>query len=62
MTLPVKKLSDMSGSIGSYFGGEKDIPILTIELPPYSHVKPIHILWENYQSLIMASISFWYEK
>ncbi len=59
--LQVEKLSDMSGSIGSYYGDEKKIPILTIELPPYSHVKPIDYLWEKYKSLLFASISFWYE-
>lgn len=59
--LPVEKLSDMSGSIGSYYGDEKQIPVITVELPPYSHVKSIELLWDTYKSLLLASISFWYE-
>ena len=59
--LPVEKLSDMSGSIGSFYGDEKEIPVITVELPPYSHVKSIDILWDTYKSLLLASISFWYE-
>ena len=57
--LPVKKLSEMSGSIGSYFGNNKNIPVLTIELPSYSHAKSVEYLWDTYQTLFLTSISFW---
>ena len=51
----------MSGSIGSYFGKNREIPVLTIELPPYSHVKSVDYLWEAYQNLLFTIVSFWGE-
>ena len=59
--LPVKKLSEMSGSIGSYFGKNREIPVLTIELPSYSHAKSVDYLWEAYQKLLFTIVSFWGE-
>tara|TARA_B100000925_G_scaffold228780_1_gene177239 strand:- start:412 stop:1110 length:699 start_codon:yes stop_codon:yes gene_type:complete len=59
--LPVKKLSEMSGSIGSYFGKNRNIPVLTIELPAYSHVKSVDYLWETYQHLLFQIAGFWKE-
>ena len=59
--LPVKKLSEMSGSIGSYFGKNRNIPVLTIELPAYSHVKSVDYLWETYQNLLFLIAGFWEE-
>ena len=59
--LPVKKLSEMSGSIGSYFGKNRNIPVLTIELPAYSHAKSVDYLWETYQNLLFLIVAFWEE-
>jgi protein MpaA len=59
--LPVKKLSEMSGSIGSYFGKKRNIPVLTVELPAYSHVKSVDYLWETYRNLLFLIAAFWEE-
>jgi protein MpaA len=58
--LPLKKLGSRPGSMGSYCGIEKNIPIITLELSAFEDKQSMSDLWYKYHTAILDFIRFSY--
>jgi protein MpaA len=56
--LPVRKLGARPGSLGSYAGVDRRIPIVTLELPAEASGLGGAALWQRYGPAMMAAIRF----
>lgn len=56
--LPVRKLGAKPGSLGSYAGEDKGIPVITLELPGNVKSLLMETQWEIYGNALIASIVF----
>ncbi len=56
--LPVKRLGGRPGSLGSYFGIDKGIPCITVELPKNAKMMSDEELWERYGQATIVSITY----
>jgi murein peptide amidase A len=56
--LPVKRLGGRPGSLGSYFGIDRGIPCITLELPKHAKDMPDKELWECYSRATLAAIVY----
>jgi murein peptide amidase A len=56
--LPVKRLGNRSGSLGSYAGLVLGIPIITVELPKDADKWLPEVLWDRYGQMLLAAIVF----
>jgi protein MpaA len=56
--LPVRKLGAMPGSLGSYSGLVRGIPIITFELPGDLGRVSRDELWERYSPALLAAIAY----
>jgi protein MpaA len=56
--LPVKKLGGRPGSLGSYAGIAKGIPIITVELPGSASQCSDDVLWDRYSEMLLEAIRF----
>ncbi|HUS73604.1 MAG TPA: DUF2817 domain-containing protein [Sedimentisphaerales bacterium] len=56
--LPVKKLGARPGSLGSYAGFSKGIPIITLELPGGAGRLNRQSLWQRYAAALVAAIVY----
>lgn len=56
--LPVRKLGAMPGSLGSYSGLVRGIPIITFELPGGLGRISRDELWERYSPALLAAIAY----
>lgn len=54
--LPARRLGGRPGSMGSYYGVDKKIPIITYELPRHSENLPSAVLWNAYGRPLLSSI------
>jgi len=57
-SLPVRKLGGRPGSLGSYAGITKGIPIITVELPKSAGRLSDAALWQRYGEMLLAAICF----
>jgi protein MpaA len=55
--LPVRKLGGRPGSLGSWAGLERGIPIITLELPGSAGQMDREALWRRYGTALMEAIS-----
>ena len=55
--LPVKKLGSRPGSLGSWAGNEKNIPIVTLELKFADSELTADELWEKYGNVLLAAVA-----
>jgi protein MpaA len=56
--LPVKRLGSKPGSLGSYAGVTKGIPIITLELPRAAGGMDSETLWKRYGPMLLAAIRY----
>lgn len=56
--LPVKKLGSRPGSLGSYAGVDRKIPIITLELPRNAKSMGTSELWARYGRALLAAITW----
>ncbi len=56
--LPVNKLGARPGSLGSYAGVTKGIPIITLEFPRGAGRRNPDVLWKEYGKSVLAFISY----
>jgi murein peptide amidase A len=56
--LPLQKVGERSGSLGSYLGNALQTEVVTIELPFFAHRKSPEVLWERYSSAMLASVLY----
>ena len=56
--LPVKRLGSRPGSLGSYAGLTRGIPIITLELPASAGNLTDDALWEQYGRALLAAVRF----
>ncbi len=56
--LPVRRLGGRPGSLGSYAGLSRGIPIITLELPGNASRLNKSDLWESYGEMLLAAIRF----
>jgi protein MpaA len=56
--LPVRKLGAKPGSLGSYAGISKGIPIITLELPASAGRLDRQSLWQQYGAALVAAIVY----
>lgn len=56
--LPAKRIGSRPGSLGSYAGGDLQIPIITWELPGKAHEESAETLWRLYGRSLVAAITF----
>ena len=56
--LTVRKLGGRSGSLGSYAGIERCIPIVTVELPRSASQLGRSALWERYGNMLLAAVCY----
>lgn len=56
--LPVKKLGARPGSLGSYAGISRGIPIITLELPGTAEQLNRQALWQRYGTALVAAIVY----
>jgi len=54
--LPAKKLGARPGSLGSYAGVERQIPTITLELPPSATGLSPQTLWERYGEALLVAV------
>jgi len=57
-SLPVKKLGSRPGSMGSFVGVEKNIPIITMELAKEDSDLTTAQLWDRYGRALLAAITY----
>ncbi|OPZ98517.1 MAG: murein peptide amidase A [Planctomycetes bacterium ADurb.Bin412] len=55
--LPLKKLGSLPGSLGSY-AAERNIPIITLELPRAADQEDSDALWNTYGGYLRAAITY----
>jgi protein MpaA len=56
--LPVKRLGSRPGSLGSYVGETKGVPIVTLELPESASDQNRWELWQRYGDCLLAAICY----
>jgi murein peptide amidase A len=56
--LPIRKLGALPGSLGSYAGLEKQIAIVTVELPKTATVLGASELWRLYGQALLVAVNF----
>jgi protein MpaA len=56
--LPMRRLGARPGSLGSWAGVEKGIPVVTLELPAGAERESAGSLWERYGDAMMAFIGY----
>jgi murein peptide amidase A len=56
--LPVKRLGGRPGSLGSYFGIDRNIPCITFELPKDASQMSAEELWDRYGQATLAAIVY----
>jgi protein MpaA len=56
--LPVQKLGPLPGSLGSYAGETRGVPIITLELPAGSEDLDGYVLWRRYKNTLLTAIEF----
>ncbi len=56
--LPVKRLGGRPGSLGSYFGIDRNIPCITFELPKNASKMDAEELWDHYGKATLASVVY----
>ncbi len=56
--LPVKKLGSRPGSLGSYVGETRGVPIITLELPGSATGMSDWQLWRRYGKCLLAAICY----
>ncbi len=56
--LPVKKLNARPGSLGSYAGVERGVPVVTVELPRSASALDASALWDRYGDMLLAAVRF----
>jgi protein MpaA len=56
--LPVKRLGSRPGSLGSYAGVTRGIPIITLELPASASDQHAWVLWRRYGRCVLAAIVY----
>lgn len=56
-SLPLKKLGSLPGSLGSY-AAERNIPIVTLELPRAADQEDTNSLWNTYGRYLLAMITY----
>ncbi len=56
--LPVRKLGSRPGSLGSWAGVEKEIPIVTLELRYEDSKLDSEELWDRYGKMLLAAVVF----
>ncbi|MCP4248014.1 MAG: murein peptide amidase A [bacterium] len=56
--LPVKRIGSLPGSLGSYAGLTRGIPIITLELPRPERPLGREPLWRRYGRALLAAITF----
>ncbi len=54
--LPLERIGSLAGSLGSYAGVSRHIPIVTVELPRSADDLPEEALWERYREMLLISI------
>jgi protein MpaA len=57
-TLPVQKLGGRPGSLGSYAGIDRQIPIITLELPRNAAGMSANALWARYGTALIAAVTY----
>lgn len=57
-SLPVKRVGSLPGSLGSYAGVSRGIPIITLELPESAGQMDEEALWLAYSPMLLAAIRF----
>lgn len=56
--LPVKKLGARPGSLGAHAGVDRNLPIITLELPRAADELSAGELWERYGAALLAAVTF----
>jgi protein MpaA len=56
--LPIRKLGALPGSLGSYAGLERQIAVVTVELPKTATVLGAAELWRLYGQALMVAVNF----
>jgi protein MpaA len=59
-SLPITKLGSRPGSLGTYAGFEKAVPMITVEFTPDDETLGADRLWEKYEKAIFAGIYYEY--
>ncbi len=56
--LPEDRIGARPGSMGSHYGVDKNIPIITYELPRHAERESTSTLWDQYGRALLASITY----
>jgi len=56
--LPVRKLGAKSGSLGSYAGVDRDVPIVTLELPKHASTMGAHAVWKEFGRTLLLAVRY----
>lgn len=56
--LPVSRIGSLPGSLGSYAGVTRGIPIITLELPASASLMDADALWQAYGKTLLAAIRY----
>jgi murein peptide amidase A len=56
--LPVKRLGGRPGSLGSYFGIDRGVPVITLELPREASKMDTDELWDRYGQATLAAVVY----
>ncbi len=56
--LPLKKIGSLPGSLGSYAGTTRHIPIVTVELPRQADDLPEQSLWNRYGRMLLLAVCY----
>ena len=56
--LPVKKLGSRPGSLGSYLGVDRKVPIITLELPRAASGWDRETLWRRYGAALLKAVLY----
>lgn len=54
--LPARKLGGRPGSLGSWLGEDRGVPVLTLELEAADSTRSPHELWERYGAALLAPL------
>lgn len=56
--LPVRKLGAKSGSLGSYAGVDRDVPIVTLELPKRATTMGADAVWKEFGRTLLLAVRY----
>lgn len=56
--LPLKRLGSRPGSLGSFVGVDRNIPIITLELPREASKLEKRTLWRQYKKALLKAVAF----